>query len=238
MALPSSGQLAISQISDEFGGGSRSNVSLRSLSSAAGLSTPDGFNEFYGLSAYTPPSYITGANSVSGAGTASNPYILTDTLPSSTFDYDNIFYDGFCDSVSRLYYVVNEMPQRLTFQSQQSVAQKISIQITTWNNNAQSGCPLSNAFLRCDSNFNGLNVNPPSGGSSGASQLLNNVYTFTDNSFSAGQYVYVSIGHYQLYLEEVQRCTTEFTYAEESYDICSSNLSTSAFTVKVWFEPA
>lgn len=54
MAIPGSGQLALSTIRDEFGAGTTSNVSLRTLSAAAGLSVPDGFNEFYGLSAYTP----------------------------------------------------------------------------------------------------------------------------------------------------------------------------------------
>ena len=100
MALPSSGQLTIAQISDEFGGGSRSNVSLRSLSSAAGLSTPDGFNEFYGLSAFTPPQYVSGAQSISGSGTASSPYIvrsyMNDTF-NSTEEYAGCDWAGYSE---------------------------------------------------------------------------------------------------------------------------------------------
>jgi hypothetical protein len=54
MALPTSGQLALSAIRDEFAEGTTSNVSLRTLASNAGLSVPDGFNEFYGLSNTLP----------------------------------------------------------------------------------------------------------------------------------------------------------------------------------------
>ena len=85
MALPTSGQLAISQISDEFAEGSRTNVSLRALADAAGLSVPDGFNEFYGLSAvtwmYLDPQQATSNNAygwsyIQGKGTVSDPLIV------------------------------------------------------------------------------------------------------------------------------------------------------------------
>ena len=46
MALPSSGAISISQIQAELGG----SYSLRSLSAAAGKSTPDAMSEFYGYS--------------------------------------------------------------------------------------------------------------------------------------------------------------------------------------------
>jgi hypothetical protein len=49
MALPSSGQLSFSAIAGELGV-SLSNVSLRSMSSTAGKSTPDAVSEFYGYS--------------------------------------------------------------------------------------------------------------------------------------------------------------------------------------------
>lgn len=48
MSLPSSGPLSINQIRTELGSGS---YSLRTLSSAAGKSTPDAISEFYGYSA-------------------------------------------------------------------------------------------------------------------------------------------------------------------------------------------
>jgi len=50
MALPTSGQLSLSQIQLEIGG-NLSNVSLRTLSGAAGFSSPDAMSEFYGYSA-------------------------------------------------------------------------------------------------------------------------------------------------------------------------------------------
>lgn len=53
MALPSSGQLSISQIRDEQvnNGGFASSYSLRQLSANAGFSTSDSISEFYGYSA-------------------------------------------------------------------------------------------------------------------------------------------------------------------------------------------
>lgn len=48
MPLPSSGSLSINQIRVELGSGS---YSLRTLSAAAGKSTPDAISEFYGFSA-------------------------------------------------------------------------------------------------------------------------------------------------------------------------------------------
>lgn len=47
MALPSSGQLSLSQIAQELQQAT-SNCSLRNLSSIAGKSTPDAVSEFYG----------------------------------------------------------------------------------------------------------------------------------------------------------------------------------------------
>lgn len=75
MALPTSGPLSISAIRTELGSTSGS---LRTLSAAAGKSTPDSISEFYGYSAFTPPyiSVTDGAVSASGAGTAANPYYI------------------------------------------------------------------------------------------------------------------------------------------------------------------
>lgn len=60
MALPSSGQLSLSAIAGELGV-SLSNVSLRSMSSTAGFSTPDSVSEFYGYSYVTYTYYGTWA---------------------------------------------------------------------------------------------------------------------------------------------------------------------------------
>jgi hypothetical protein len=49
MALPSSGPISGSQIATELSAAS-TNISLRSLSSTAGFSTPDAMSEFYGYS--------------------------------------------------------------------------------------------------------------------------------------------------------------------------------------------
>ena len=51
MALQSSGPISISQIKAELGSGS---YSLRTLSAAAGKSTPDAMSEFYGYSNCPP----------------------------------------------------------------------------------------------------------------------------------------------------------------------------------------
>ena len=60
MALPSSGQLSLSAIAGELGV-TLSNVSLRSMSSTAGKSTPDAVSEFYGYSNVTYTYYGTWA---------------------------------------------------------------------------------------------------------------------------------------------------------------------------------
>lgn len=52
MALPGSGPLSLGNIGNEQGI-SLSNVSLRSMSSTAGFSTPDSVSEFYGYSSLT-----------------------------------------------------------------------------------------------------------------------------------------------------------------------------------------
>lgn len=87
MALPSSGQITLAQIRDEVSPGTTSNVSLRALSSAAGFSTPDTFSEFYGYSAFTPPSidYSGSPYSATGTGTVDNPYIITLSASSMNF---------------------------------------------------------------------------------------------------------------------------------------------------------
>jgi hypothetical protein len=67
MALPSSGLISFSSIATELGV-ALDQVSLRSMSSAAGKSTPDGMTEFYGYSAITPisASYSYGVGTCGG----------------------------------------------------------------------------------------------------------------------------------------------------------------------------
>lgn len=65
MAIPSSGQLMLrADIALEVDGSDTgSNISLRTLSSTAGFSSPDSMSEFYGYSSYTAPSVSTSAPS-------------------------------------------------------------------------------------------------------------------------------------------------------------------------------
>ena len=67
MALPSSGEISFSAIATELGV-TLSNVSLQSMSTAAGKSSPDSMAEFYGYSATTPisASYSYGVGSCGG----------------------------------------------------------------------------------------------------------------------------------------------------------------------------
>jgi hypothetical protein len=59
MALQSSGAISIDNIRVELGQ-AQANSSLRSLSSLAGKSTPDAMSEFYGFSAATAFTFLTG----------------------------------------------------------------------------------------------------------------------------------------------------------------------------------
>lgn len=81
MALPSSGPLSIGQIRTELGS---SSGSLRTLSAAAGKSTPDAISEFYGYSAC--PAY----------GTYYSQYC-------SGYDLYYTYHNGSCGYYSSLY---------------------------------------------------------------------------------------------------------------------------------------
>ena len=67
MALPSSGAISISQIHTELGS---SSYSLRTLSAAAGKSTPDSMSEFYGYS--SSPATVYYSNDESSFGGDAN----------------------------------------------------------------------------------------------------------------------------------------------------------------------
>lgn len=81
MAVPSSGQLRLrGDIALEVDGSATgSNVSLRSLSSTAGFSTPDTMSEFYGYSASVPPTVSTsGATSITNSQFIANGNVSSD----------------------------------------------------------------------------------------------------------------------------------------------------------------
>lgn len=79
MALPTSGQLTLSDINLELATGATQNLSLRSMSSDAGFSAPDNVSEFYGYSNAPTISDITVSRSFQ------YPYVVTD-ITSSSFD--------------------------------------------------------------------------------------------------------------------------------------------------------
>ena len=88
MALPSSGPISISQIKTELG---NSSSSLRTLSAAAGKSTPDAMSEFYGYS----NSSITFSNyySIGYSGTINGTVIITGAT--ATFScYSTLYGSG------------------------------------------------------------------------------------------------------------------------------------------------
>ena len=89
MPLQSSGAISISQIRTELGS---SSYSLRTLSAAAGKSTPDAMSEFYGYSNVSWPSGMTARYDVAN--------YTGSTIPDSTGN-------GYTMSVSGVTYVSN-----------------------------------------------------------------------------------------------------------------------------------
>ena len=89
MALPSSGAISISQIRTELGS---SSGSLRTLSAAAGKSTPDAMSEFYGYSAaYVYNFGDDGGTSTTccGISAGSTAYASTNSPTTGTVFYSN-----------------------------------------------------------------------------------------------------------------------------------------------------
>lgn len=135
MALPSSGQLSISQIRDEEvnNGGYASTYSLRQLSSNAGFSTPDSISEFYGYGLVTSglvlnlftngtvsyPGSGTTWNDTSGGGRNASMYRGTVPYVSGTpgyFDYNGGDY-GFIGNTT----LNNVMSNAITIQAVASI---------------------------------------------------------------------------------------------------------------------
>lgn len=80
MALPSSGQLSLSDIANEQDI-ALSNVSLRSMSSTAGFTTPDSVSEFYGYSSYSNTRYYQndGTSDYINCTTSTSPFSINTT---------------------------------------------------------------------------------------------------------------------------------------------------------------
>lgn len=259
MALPSSGQLAISQISDEFGGGSRSNVSLRSLSSTAGLSVPDGFNEFYGLSAYTPPSYVSGANSISGSGTAASPYIIAPRMAPVTWSGDSGDYCSWLYGQCMYQESANCAQPDPQFQNQMFIAASSTYNYGTgtlkFNNNFTGA-------QRAVVTFQSANINFNSAGYTGFSWSSNQI-NFNYNQYAPSGNVWSSIvngstvtggsftkslneefafggGFTQWSFEAIDPLCSFDEYSWEVYvDVPSAyyKLSLSNYVIRVYFEP-
>ena len=85
MTLQSSGTIRISDIKAEL---SNSSGSLRTLSSAAGKSTPDAMSEFYGYSG-TPVSYTYNIVAYNGYVTVQGTYTTKTGTPNTTFSFYN-----------------------------------------------------------------------------------------------------------------------------------------------------
>jgi hypothetical protein len=91
-------------------------------------------SEFYGYSSYTPPSLGTWGNSQSGAGTQSNPYIIT----KNNFTYDDSYSEAYeCGTVPGLepyeFWNLYDYTYRygLMFTNQTNVPQKMHVTITS-----------------------------------------------------------------------------------------------------------
>jgi len=123
MALQTSGAITISDIKGELGNTSNS---LRTLSAAAGFSTPDAMSEFYGYSAFTPPTLTsgpsTGVYAISGTGVVSDPYVCT--------IYDGSFID--ISDPPNYYWLLSG---KFTFNPQQNGNYKMRFEVVSGSTN-------------------------------------------------------------------------------------------------------
>lgn len=118
MALPSSGALSFSAIAGELGVGSP--YSLRSMSSAAGFSTPDSVSEFYGYGYITYTYYATYEAYAPCTGVPYDIYIGSDSVyyydAGGTFDlmsnindywYEYLYYEPLLDADVYQVWIIN-----------------------------------------------------------------------------------------------------------------------------------
>lgn len=236
MALPTSGQLTLAQIRDEFGAGTTSNVSLRTLSSAAGLSVPDGLNEFYGLSAFTYPT-PTGYNQgfQGGSGTAASPYVYTWSAQIGSFfsneqftdTDDTTYYQEFAYSYLRSEY-------RPQFTIQTAAPQTVFVRLNSYS----WSFGYSTCEARAWSEFSGATNKSFSrgnvyGSSSPADYWLSNTESWTFNPTSTGGSLYwrfeVAKYYNYIFLETMTFACGDWG----NYGSTLNNLS-----VSIWFAPA
>lgn len=243
MALPSSGQLTLAQIRDEFGAGTTSNVSLRTLSAAAGLSAPDGFNEFYGLSAFAVPTLqSTGGtgDTVTGSGTAANPYVCTQTFTGSfrneaSFLYDcpDIDPDGTyvqecfnADPDSRFFY-----HNPVTFRVQEQTAMRAKIKITSASINGFQGYyPIpSSMYVKFEGFFTGgVDMYYGTSTTSALQTALNQVNTWNTHANGIGVGVDLRV--------MVLTFKPAYNYCGEPSNYNFTHPQINNITYQIWFE--
>jgi len=195
MALQSSGAISISQIKTELGSSSNS---LRTLSAAAGKSTPDAMSEFYGYASYTPPSYSSGASSISGAGTQASPYVVGTSWSGAKQDfstlYDNDYYD-YCCRVE--IWRGNASMSQINFTNQTSGNQRVHVSYSASSNfYSYAGYPFTGPELDgyysscCIYTYGETNASYCSNGSQSPSQQLNGQTRTSDFNISVGSNIY------------------------------------------------
>jgi hypothetical protein len=130
MALPSSGQISIDDIRDEFG---ISSGSLGYLSDLAGFSAPDAMSDFYNYNAYSvvvsgvspsgpcaPANYNIyeneGTNLYYASDDGGSTYSLAYSIDAYWYLY--AYYDSFFDAYVYDYYEVNAASSTFTYQGQ------------------------------------------------------------------------------------------------------------------------
>jgi hypothetical protein len=243
MALPTSGQLALSAIRDEFGAGTTSNVSLRTLSAAAGLSVPDGFNEFYGLANYLPPQYISGATSVTGSGTQASPYIVSDSSITNFLDTYYYTCGEFADwgIVEKFY---KARTNDIIFKNRTATRQRAHVSVSSFSSNANNSC-LNCTYFGVKNTF----MRPFSSDYQSGCDSNNNSYNAIINEFINTQVDYWELKDYNNTNSQYSVWFERWEYKEsgEDYDCdyvadvttvqCPTNLSGTNFSFSIWFEP-
>lgn len=225
MALQGSGAISISQIKTELGSSSNS---LRALSAAAGKSTPDAMSEFYGYSAFTYPTLTSGHSSFSGAGTASNPYIITPSWYDNSVEEVDVSVEyGYQPGEALWYWSYTGYSVNLAVNSPGTL--RINSRITTWNNSSSSGCQMSYAYKAYGiHNVYGEQQKESSvSGIRGTDQLVNVTYTSPQTAVTTGNTAFSYAWAKQFFME---------IFMGDYYYYCSDNMTTTALTVQIWFD--
>ncbi len=234
MALPSSGQLSLNDIRAELSAAS-TNVSLRSMSSTAGKSTPDAVSEFYG---YTHSSVSLGLSSA----------LYTQNLSSTTswdiFQGDNeIDTSAYAGKNLRLVIQYTNGSNSTSYRGDFQIGATIEFgnytynlstsrtgwQTTTTNTSTYSGASWSSLGTgTTGGRWNVTNSTPPSSGTGVA------VDTTVE---STGYHVYAetSGGSMLGYNFWLRSPITSFTY-EQSLEFSFVSYGTNVGTFKVYFD--